>query len=69
MMRRRFIEHLAAYAKITRKIKRTLQKSLVDHSVAERKQWTKFGQEKGVFWGPFPWYTHPNTDGRQQTWS
>lgn len=33
--------------KITRKTKRTLQKSLVDHTVAERKQWTKFGQERG----------------------
>lgn len=38
--------------KITRKIKRTLQKSLVDHSVAERKTWAKFGQEKGNKPGP-----------------
>ncbi|KAI0337609.1 translation initiation factor 3, RNA-binding subunit, partial [Trametopsis cervina] len=38
--------------KITRKIKRTLQKSLVDHSVAERKTWAKFGQEKGNKAGP-----------------
>jgi len=38
--------------KITRKIKRTLQKSLVDHSVAERKQWTKFGKERGNKPGP-----------------
>lgn len=45
---RRFAERRTAYLKITRKIKRTLQKSLVDHAVAERKQWTKFGQEKGA---------------------
>ncbi|KAI0691863.1 eukaryotic translation initiation factor 3 subunit G-domain-containing protein [Cytidiella melzeri] len=38
--------------KITRKIKRTLQKSLVDHSVAERQTWAKFGQEKGNKPGP-----------------
>ncbi len=38
--------------KITRKIKRTLQKSLVDHSVAERQHWSKFGQEKGNKAGP-----------------
>jgi len=38
--------------KITRKTKRTLQKSLVDHAVAERKQWTKFGSEKGNKPGP-----------------
>lgn len=40
-------------SKITKKIKRTLQKSLVDHTVAERKQWTKFGMEKGTFRQPF----------------
>jgi len=33
--------------KITRRIKRTLQTSLVDHVVAERKQWAKFGADKG----------------------
>ncbi|KAL4253665.1 translation initiation factor 3 subunit G [Abortiporus biennis] len=38
--------------KITKKIKRTLQKALVDHSVAERKTWAKFGQEKGNKPGP-----------------
>ncbi|KAL6299420.1 translation initiation factor 3 RNA-binding subunit [Sparassis latifolia] len=38
--------------KITRKIKRTLQKSLVEHSVAERQNWAKFGQEKGNKPGP-----------------
>ncbi|KAJ8487281.1 hypothetical protein ONZ45_g14399 [Pleurotus djamor] len=38
--------------KITRRIKRTLQKSVVDHQVAERKKWTKFGQEKGHPDGP-----------------
>lgn len=37
---------------VTKKIKRTLQKSLVDHSVAERKTWVKFGQEKGNKPGP-----------------
>ncbi|KAN0105176.1 translation initiation factor 3 RNA-binding subunit [Russula decolorans] len=38
--------------KITRRIKRTLQKSLVEHAVAERKTWTKFGLEKGKKPGP-----------------
>ncbi|SRR5258705_8659498 len=34
-------------SKITRRIKRTLQTSLVDHVVAERKQWAKFGEDRG----------------------
>ncbi|EIN09310.1 translation initiation factor eIF3g [Punctularia strigosozonata HHB-11173 SS5] len=38
--------------KITRKIKRVLQKAVVDHAVAERKHWAKFGQEKGNKPGP-----------------
>ncbi|KAI0915611.1 hypothetical protein AcW1_001486 [Taiwanofungus camphoratus] len=38
--------------KITRKIKRTLKKAVVDHTVAERKNWAKFGQEKGNKPGP-----------------
>jgi len=38
--------------KITRRIKRTLQKSVVEHNVAERKKWAKFGQEKGNQPGP-----------------
>ncbi|KZS93166.1 translation initiation factor 3, RNA-binding subunit [Sistotremastrum niveocremeum HHB9708] len=38
--------------KVTRKIKRTLRKSLVNHSVAERKTWAKFGGEKGNAPGP-----------------
>ncbi|TFK47608.1 translation initiation factor 3 RNA-binding subunit [Heliocybe sulcata] len=38
--------------KITRKTKRVLQKSLVDHVVAERQTWAKFGQEKGNKPGP-----------------
>ncbi|KAG6845159.1 hypothetical protein H0H87_012955 [Tephrocybe sp. NHM501043] len=38
--------------KITRKIKRTLQKSIVEHAVAERKKWSKFGAEKGNKPGP-----------------
>ncbi|KAF9041561.1 translation initiation factor 3, RNA-binding subunit [Panaeolus papilionaceus] len=38
--------------KITRKLKRTLQKSVVDHAVAERQKWSKFGQEKGKKPGP-----------------
>lgn len=38
--------------KITRRIKRTLQKSLVEHAVAERKTWAKFGIEKGNKPGP-----------------
>ncbi|TFY73223.1 hypothetical protein EWM64_g10789, partial [Hericium alpestre] len=38
--------------KITRRVKRTLQKSLVEHAVAERKTWPKFGHEKGKKAGP-----------------
>lgn len=37
---------------ITRRIKRVLQKSVVDHASAERKKWAKFGQEKGNKPGP-----------------
>lgn len=37
---------------ITRKTKRTLQKSVVEHAVAERKKWAKFGKEKGNKEGP-----------------
>ncbi|ORY73078.1 eukaryotic translation initiation factor 3 subunit G-domain-containing protein [Leucosporidium creatinivorum] len=38
--------------KVTRKIKRTLVKSKVNHVVAERMGWTKFGAEKGHKAGP-----------------
>ncbi|KAG1766523.1 eukaryotic translation initiation factor 3 subunit G-domain-containing protein [Suillus placidus] len=38
--------------KIIRKIKRTLQKSVVEHTVAERKKWAKFGKERGNKEGP-----------------
>ncbi|KAJ7749288.1 eukaryotic translation initiation factor 3 subunit G-domain-containing protein [Mycena maculata] len=38
--------------KITRRIRRTLQKSVVDHTVAERLKIPKFGQEKGKASGP-----------------
>jgi len=38
--------------KITRKIRRVLQTSTVDHVVAERRHWTKFGAEKGKKPGP-----------------
>ncbi|KAJ7638331.1 translation initiation factor 3, RNA-binding subunit [Roridomyces roridus] len=38
--------------KITRRSRRTLQKSVVDHDVAERLKWAKFGQEKGKPSGP-----------------
>ncbi|QRV82241.1 eukaryotic translation initiation factor 3 subunit G [Ceratobasidium sp. AG-Ba] len=38
--------------KTTRRIKRTLQKALVDHATAERKSWAKFGAEKGNKPGP-----------------
>ncbi|PWN49049.1 eIF-3 RNA-binding subunit [Violaceomyces palustris] len=38
--------------KITRRIKRTLIKTKVNHEVAERKGWVKFGQEKGKPTGP-----------------
>jgi translation initiation factor 3 subunit G len=43
--------HLCAQ-KITRHIKRTLQKSVVEHAVAARQKWAKFGQEKGNKPGP-----------------
>ncbi|KAJ1025010.1 hypothetical protein NDA18_004296 [Ustilago nuda] len=38
--------------KVTRRIKRTLVKSKVNHQVAQRKNWSKFGQEKGKAPGP-----------------
>jgi len=38
--------------KITRRIRRTLIKTKVNADVAERKQWVKFGQEKGRSAGP-----------------
>ncbi|KAG6836112.1 hypothetical protein H0H93_011224 [Arthromyces matolae] len=38
--------------KITRRIKRTLQKSIVEHTVAERQKWEKFGAERGNKPGP-----------------
>ncbi|EJT99240.1 eukaryotic translation initiation factor 3 [Dacryopinax primogenitus] len=38
--------------KITRKIRKMLKTSVVDHAVAERKHWTKFGIEKGNKAGP-----------------
>lgn len=38
--------------KITRRIKRTLINTKVNHSVAERKTWAKFGLEKGSQPGP-----------------
>ncbi|TRM59609.1 eukaryotic translation initiation factor 3 subunit G-domain-containing protein [Schizophyllum amplum] len=38
--------------KITRRTKRTLQKSVVEHQVAERKKWSKFGLERGNKPGP-----------------
>ena len=37
---------------ITKRIRRTLQKAIVQHTVAERKNWAKFGQEKGNKPGP-----------------
>ncbi|KAF8885339.1 translation initiation factor eIF3g [Infundibulicybe gibba] len=38
--------------KVTRRIKRTLHKSVVEHAVAERQKWAKFGKEKGNKPGP-----------------
>ncbi|KAH8116032.1 translation initiation factor 3, RNA-binding subunit [Phellopilus nigrolimitatus] len=38
--------------KITKRIRRTLQKAVVEHAVAERKGWAKFGQERGNKPGP-----------------
>jgi translation initiation factor 3 subunit G len=38
--------------KTTRRIKKTVVKQVVNPRVAERKQWTKFGQEKGKPAGP-----------------
>jgi translation initiation factor 3 subunit G len=43
---------LTSLVQITRRIKRTLQKSIVDHAVAERAKWAKFGAEKGKPAGP-----------------
>jgi hypothetical protein len=40
------------HLQITRKIKRVLQKSVVEHTVAERKKWPKFGKERGNKEGP-----------------
>ena len=39
-------------SQITKKIRRTLQKAVVEHAVAERKNWKKFGQERGNKPGP-----------------
>ncbi|KAK7461981.1 translation initiation factor eIF3 subunit g [Stygiomarasmius scandens] len=38
--------------KVTKKIRRVLQKSVVDHQVAERQKWAKFGAERGKPAGP-----------------
>ncbi|WVQ93797.1 hypothetical protein IAU59_000875 [Kwoniella sp. CBS 9459] len=38
--------------KVTRRVRRRVQTSLVSHSVAERKQWSKFGLDKGKASGP-----------------
>jgi translation initiation factor 3 subunit G len=38
--------------KITKRTRRTLQKSVVEHAVAERKAWPKFGRERGNKPGP-----------------
>jgi hypothetical protein len=46
------IPTLKKHDQITRRIKRVLQKSLVDHAVAERKTWAKFGQERNNKPGP-----------------
>ena len=43
---------LCFVGQITRRIKRTLQKSVVAHAVAERQKWAKFGKEKGSKPGP-----------------
>jgi translation initiation factor 3 subunit G len=40
-------DQCAFLEKITKRIKRTLKTSMVDHVVAERKQWAKFGADKG----------------------
>ncbi|KAM0750256.1 eukaryotic translation initiation factor 3 [Meredithblackwellia eburnea MCA 4105] len=41
-----------AKIKVTKRIKRTLVKSTVNHAVAERMGWAKFGAEKGKKAGP-----------------
>lgn len=43
---------ISSRTQITRRTKRTLQKSVVDHAVAERQKWAKFGHEKGSKPGP-----------------
>ncbi|KAH7105235.1 translation initiation factor 3, RNA-binding subunit [Auriculariales sp. MPI-PUGE-AT-0066] len=47
-----FINEQGKKVKVTRKTKRVLQKMVVNHSVAERKQWVKFGAERGSKPGP-----------------
>lgn len=38
--------------KVTRKIRKTVHKTVVNHAIAERKQWTKFGMAAGKAPGP-----------------
>ncbi|KLO16147.1 translation initiation factor eIF3g [Schizopora paradoxa] len=38
--------------KVTKKIRKKIQKAVVEHAVAERRQWAKFGKEKGSSPGP-----------------
>lgn len=41
------VTYLIERIQITGRIKRTLHKSIVEHTVAERKKWAKFGEERG----------------------
>jgi hypothetical protein len=47
-----FFESDPLLLQVTRRIKRTLVKQSVNHAVAERKSWAKFGLEKGKKPGP-----------------
>jgi len=44
--------NVVSLLQIIRRIRRTLQKSVVEHAVAERQKWAKFGQERGNKPGP-----------------
>lgn len=46
------IERVSPPFQITRRVRRTLITTKVNAAEAERKQWTKFGKEKGRSTGP-----------------
>ena len=46
-------QYITPLHQITRRIRRTLHKSIIEHAVAERQKWSKFGAEKGNKPGPY----------------